>query len=562
MVVVGATTVAALVVLRLVGIQIYTEPWTVDPWFYTALMANFDFVYEHFGTTYFASRLPAILPGLFLNSFLTPQQAYLVLHLVFFLAGGVFLYLLVRTLFGVGVAVLLYPAVLLNAIYVDAHTWDYVDGFVITYLSGGLYFLASCVGGRSRVRPALAGFFFAAAVTTNLFATALVLGGIAAYLFVRLRTDRRAALARLAVEGTWLAAGAGVLLVACGLFARQHGGRFLFFMPSIDALRTNNMAEFKVPGYDWMRGEPRLLVPGFLAAVVALTWRRGERSKGERLGLALTVMGVRLVVLLAEREFRGPSTILQLEYYFDQLFPYFFIMLATAVFLLLSWASPEISASLSVLAGIGLVVGAIPLVVVFGIGRTELWGPSGAAITVALMAATVLLAFVLRLGLARWLTPAVAFVAVVLAAGSVGYASAANLSTHWKMANQGPLASAGDVFSIGVDLMDFMKSNGLEKGPPPAFWFDQSRDASLLSLQSLYFPFTVVSSEMSMPTPKLRARLEELSATRVVLLCADPACGRGGEALKNAGYEPVLVAAQRLDSGSKSVWVEAYRLIS
>ena len=155
--VVGLSTAAALVVLRLVNTQIYTEPGTIDPWLYTALMTNFDFIYDHFSTTYYASRLPAILPGYFLNSFLTPQQAYVVLHLVFFLAGALFLYLLVRTLFGVRVAVLLYPAFLTNAMYVDAHTWDYVDGFVITYLSGGLYFLASCTGRRSRVRPALAG---------------------------------------------------------------------------------------------------------------------------------------------------------------------------------------------------------------------------------------------------------------------------------------------------------------------------------------------------------------------------------------------------------------------
>ena len=160
--VVGVSTAAGLVVLRLVRTQIYNDPWTIDPWLYTALMTNFDFIYPHFVTTYYASRLPMILPGYFLNSFLTPQHAYVVLHVVFFLAGALFLYLLVRTLFGVRVAILMYPAILLNAIYVNAHTWDYMDGFVITYLSASLYFLASCTGRRSHVRPALSGFFFAA----------------------------------------------------------------------------------------------------------------------------------------------------------------------------------------------------------------------------------------------------------------------------------------------------------------------------------------------------------------------------------------------------------------
>ncbi len=144
-----ATSVAALTILRLLDTQIYTEPSTVDPWLYTALMTNFDTIYGWFTATYYASRLPVILPGLFLNSFLTPQQAYVILHLVMFFTGGAFLYLLVRWLFGVRIALFVYPAVLTNAAYVDAHTWDYVDGFVITYLAAGLYFLVSSIRGES-----------------------------------------------------------------------------------------------------------------------------------------------------------------------------------------------------------------------------------------------------------------------------------------------------------------------------------------------------------------------------------------------------------------------------
>ena len=547
--------------LRLVHTQIYTEPGTIDPWLYTALMTNFDFIYHHFVTTYYASRLPAILPGYFLNSFLTPQQAYVVLHIVFFLAGALFLYLLVRTLFGVRVAVLMYPAILTNAIYVNAHTWDYVDGFVITYLSGGLYFLASCIGRRSRVRPALAGFFFAAAAMTNIFATLLVLFGVAAYLFVRSRTDRLAALARIAIETAWFLTGAAILLLGCGLFAREHGGQFLFFMPSIHVASAINLSTYKAPDYGWMLGEPRLLVPVFLVAVVAVAWRRRRRPEGERLGLALTVAGTWVVVLLALWEFFRRGTLLQLPYYFDLLFPFFFVMLAAAVFELLGWTSREKVASFATLAGIGLVVGAAPLAIVFGIERTEPWSRGGTWITVALMAATLLLAVVLRLGLALGRTAAVALVAAALAIGSVGYASAANATTYLKMTNAGLPEDAGDVFSIGVQLMDFMERNGLQEGALPDFWYNQKRDPSLISLQSLYYyGFTLVSGEMPIPDAELRTRLDALGAKLVVLLCSDSACGGGGAALSRAGYDPVLAAAGRLHAGSKSVWVEAYRL--
>jgi hypothetical protein len=524
-------------------------------------MTNFDFVYHHFGTTYYASRLPAVLPGYFLNSFLTPEQAYVVLHIVFFLAGALFLYLLARALFGVRVAILVYPAFLTNAIYVNAHTWDYVDGFVITYLSGGLYFLASCTGRRSRARPALAGFFFAAAAMTNIFATLLVLAGLAAYLFVRVTTDRRAAFVRVVVEAVWFLTGGAVLIVGCGLFAREHGGRFLFFMPSIDALSAINPADYKAPDYEWMRGEPRLLVPVFLVAVVALAWRPRRPPESERLGLALTVAGAAIVLALAFLEFFRNGTFLQVEWYFDLLFPYFFVMLAAAVFVLLAWATRELVASHASLAGIGLVVGAAPLAVVLGTERAELSGRGGAKIVVALMAATLLLALVLRLGLARGRTSAVALVAGALAIGSVGYASAANVSTRGYMANQGLMAEADEVFSIGVQLIDFMERNGLQEGALPAFWFDYSQEPSLISYSSLYFyGYTLVSDKMPIPDRELRARLEALGATLVVLLCADPTCGGGGAALRHAGYDSALVAAQRLDAGAKSVWIEAYRL--
>jgi hypothetical protein len=67
-------------------------------------MTNFEVAYGWFDQTYYAARLPMILPGLALNSFLSPVAAYVVLRVVFLLGGVAFLYLLVRTLFGVRVA--------------------------------------------------------------------------------------------------------------------------------------------------------------------------------------------------------------------------------------------------------------------------------------------------------------------------------------------------------------------------------------------------------------------------------------------------------------------------
>jgi hypothetical protein len=556
--IVGMSTAAALAVLRFVNTQIYTVPGTIDPWLYTAFMTHFDFAYLHFGNTYYASRLPVILPGLFLNAFLTPPQTYVAVHMVLFLAGGLFLYLLVRTIFGTRVAMMLYPAVLTNAIYVNAHSWDYFDGFVITYVSGGLYFLASWAGKWPRARLMLAGFLLTAATMANLFAALLVVGGLAAYSFVRWTTDRRGALARLATDGGWILIGASALLVSCGLFARDHGGRFLFFMPSIEAARAINLADYKLPGFGWMSGEPRLLVPGFLAAMLALTWRRSRAPESERFGLALAAAGIGTVLTLALWEFFGSGTFLQLEYYFDLLLPFLLVLLAAAVSALLTWQSRDVVKSYALLSGLGLFAGALPLMVVFGI-RLRGGGP----IVVALMGATLVLTCVLRLGLAPRRTSAIALLAVVLAIGSVSYASAANRTTQSKTANPELLADADEVFAIGIQLIDFMQRNGLEQDDLPAFWYDASRDASLISLQSLYFyGFTLVSTEMPIPDSVLRMRLEALRAKHIALLCAEPTCGGASAALRHAGYDAVPVAAQRLGAGSKSVWVEAYQLRS
>src|SRR5436189_4253135 len=67
----------------------------IDPWLYTALFVNFDFIYKTFGYTYYATRLPWIIPGYLLNLLFSPVAAYYILHLVFFFGGGLFAYFLV-----------------------------------------------------------------------------------------------------------------------------------------------------------------------------------------------------------------------------------------------------------------------------------------------------------------------------------------------------------------------------------------------------------------------------------------------------------------------------------
>lgn len=559
--IVVGTSVAALGVLRLLDTQIYTEPWTVDPWLYTALMTNFDSVYGWFNGTYYASRLPVVLPGLFLNSFLKPQAAYVVLHLTMYLAGATFLYLLIRSLFGVRVALFMFPVVLTNAAFVDAHTWDYVDGFVITYLAAGLYFLVSSLHGGGPVRLALAGFFLAAAVASNLFASLLALGGILAYIYGRSRSTAVLAPRRLALDAGLFSLGALILLGACGAFAHKHGGRTLFFMPSVDAARTLSTAPWKLPNYEWIWGEPRLLIPLFVAAAAALAYPFRPRS--ERAGIAPAFVAVVIVVFLglAYVEFFRSGTFLQLEYYFDLLYPFIFVALATVVVSLVGTGRLLDSPTRPTVAALGFAAGVAPLVAVYGFDRLHLWGRRGSVVAVLLLVGGLAAVALQRFSTTRRFAVAFAPLAVALVVTGVNYASAASATTHGTFETHGSaLENADDVFSIGAKLIDFMHANGLEDSVP-GFWFDESTDPAMTGLQSLYFyAFTYLNTQMPNIDSYFRSAMESREPRNVVLLCIEPTCEGGPNAMRRAGYEFHPVAESKLSSRSKSIWVKAYAM--
>jgi hypothetical protein len=555
-----ASTITALIVLRLVHTQIYNEPWTIDPWLYTALITNFGFTYHWFNATYYAARLPLILPGVFLNSFLTPEQAYVVFHLAFFLIGGLFLYLLVRSLFGMQVALFIYPAFLTNAVYVDAHTWDYFDGAVITYLCGGLYFLVSSIGGTSRVRPALAGFFCAAAATTNLYATLLIVAAILAYLYGRATLDRRFAVRSVALDIVWFSLGAVVLLGACGSFARAHGGRFLFFMNSIEALNDFSTAQWKLPTYTWMRAEPRLLIPLFVGAIAGIAWRRRRTTDRAVVGLALAGAAVGIFLILAIWEFTRSGTFLQLPYYYSPVYPFFFVALATALFGLRDRIS-EHYVPVAALPLLGLIAGATPLVAIYRFNLDDLWGERGSVITLILMGATLAAVLTVRFTDRPGLMFLVASVAATLAIAGVNYASAANATTHADFGtHNSSLADADEDFKIGMQLIAFMRRGGFQESLP-AFWYDASANSALTGLQSLYYwGYTWLNLKMPVIDERFRLRTEQLSPKNIILLCTEPTCRHGPEAMRRAGYQIRRAAVQRLHSGSETVWVRAYAL--
>lgn len=554
------TTGAAVVVLWLIDVQIYSEPWSIDPWLYTSLMANFDFAYQFFGGTYYAARLPLIIPGVFLNHYLSPEDAYVVLHLAFFLAGGLFMYLSIRSLFGAKTAVFLYPVVLTNAIYVDSHTWDYFDGAVITFLAAGIYFAAASFRATSPVRPTLAGFFLAAAVATNLFAGLHVMTVLLSYVLARAVVERQRALRGIVLNLMWFVAGAVGLLAGCGWFAASNGGDFLFLENAIRALDNLSTAQYKLPTYDWMKDEPRLMVPVFVSLGAVLAWFRKPGAARSPLAAFLLIGGGATYLLLAVWEFAFSGTFLQLFYYFDTLYPFVFIGLAATVFYLLA----ERRASLWFLTGVGTGAGAAPLIVIYGFDLTRLVGSAGVKVTLVAMVGTLLaLSAVLFTARGARALPTVGVLVAVLAAFTVNYGSAANNMTHQQFETAtSVLADADDTFAIGAQLMSFTERHELETSLP-GMWYEATADSALIGLQSLYFfAYSYLNLKMPEIDEDFRQRTEIIAPKNVVLLCTEPTCRQGPHAMRRAGYRIRRIAAERLDAGSKSIWVQAYALES
>ena len=117
------------------GAPLQPRPGRSTPGCTRRMFVNFDHIYGQFANTYYASRLPWILPGRIVYSVLPTDAAYWVLHGLAFVGGVAALFVLVlgtsASLAGVAGAATL----ALSPMYWNAQYWDYVDGVTLTYLA-------------------------------------------------------------------------------------------------------------------------------------------------------------------------------------------------------------------------------------------------------------------------------------------------------------------------------------------------------------------------------------------------------------------------------------------
>ena len=94
----------------------YNPVGTIDPWLYTALWTNFDQIYDHFVGTYYASRIPWIVPGYALNLLFDHRTAYFIIYIAFFFVGAILLYVVCRRWFGAIAALVAYIGLMKSAV--------------------------------------------------------------------------------------------------------------------------------------------------------------------------------------------------------------------------------------------------------------------------------------------------------------------------------------------------------------------------------------------------------------------------------------------------------------
>jgi hypothetical protein len=538
---------------------LYNPVGFVDPWLYTSLFGNFDWAYSIFSDTYYAARLPWVIPGYVLHSVLPARAAYFLLHACFFYGGGLFAYLLVRRYVGRAGALAAFAFLLGTQLYYISESWNYFDGAIVTFMLAAFSFCLTRAAGRRRnVHMALGGVFTAAAVFTNIFVVVLAVGIPALYLWLNGRElTRRAGPDDL---GAFFI-GAFALGLVCGLFAVVKGGAFLFWLPQIrSANRLVGSSEFATHSWDWVPNNPRLWAPAFIAfvAAAACAWTRDRRDLVWRftLGSAIYAAASEAFMLLWDLTLNGST--LQSTYYFSLLLTSMTMCIGGVVGLLLHTVPEGRRASVALIAS--AVAVATPLMAIYLDDEGALTGRSGTWITAA-AAATALL--VVAVTLANRSRRAPSLMAVLAGAAVLGTPAFAIDSSADVFDYSRSNSARGDVYRLGMKLIDYLRTTGIQENGRRGlfFWYhgyDHGVPNFRVGLQSLYFyAGTYIGTKMPQVDRELRYRMKYFvpANAHLVLLCEERECSGGPIALHRAGYRLASRSERLLSSGHTHVWV-------
>lgn len=254
---------------------------TIDPFLYLGYIRNFSHFITIFGNTYYASRLPFIIPGYICYHIFPPLVANYVLHLGFYYLALFSLYFILRIAINRRTA--LFTATLMGfyPYFLAAAGWDYVDGAGIAYflLTVLLVTLAAksthtaqpVTNSKQRVSQTisnkcgllllLAGMSLATLIYTNMLLLIMIPSLAIYYLVMRPQSWISMLMSALIVTD-------GVILVTIFLctISLLAGGSFLFFKPSIYMVGYFLMVPniWLAHGNTWLLFVPFMVFPIFI----------------------------------------------------------------------------------------------------------------------------------------------------------------------------------------------------------------------------------------------------------------------------------------------------------
>jgi hypothetical protein len=543
---------------------LYNPVGWVDPWLYTAFFVNFGWVHHMFFDTYYGARVPWIFPGYTLHALLPTGAAYFVLHASFFFAGGLFNYFLIRRYVGRTGALVGYAFLLGSQMYFASESWDYIDGAVITYMSGALCFTLTIQHGRRRVVEMMAGgVFAAAAVLTNIFVVVFVAGIPLLYVALNWRSVRNEKNVLLDDIGAF-SIGALALTAVCSIFSLANGGPVMFWNAQVHAVHHILAGPpFGVTSWSWVIQAPRVWAPVFLAAVAAvLCWTsRHRRDTAWRFTVAGSAYLLASEAFLLLWDLVSSGTTLQWVVYFSILLPAMTICVGgvTALVIRELRTKPE-----SLLCVGGAMLGIVlPLLLIYAGDHRALTGRTGTYITCGIAAVAFSLLALKAWTSNRWRSAmGVLVLAAVVAMPAFAIDSSADVFANGRT-NQ----TRADTYGLGGQLISYLRSSGVQGNRRFVFWY-RGYNAGVpnlrVGLQSLYFyAATFLGTSMPRIDRELRRRIKWAEPDgRIVLLCDRERCSDAPAALTAAGYRVEPWREQLLVAGRSHVWVRILSLKS
>jgi hypothetical protein len=443
--------------------------------------------------------------------------------------------------------------------YWNAQYWDYVDGASLTYALAGLCFGLPLATGRVRAASLFAaGVFFAAAVTTNPFVTLVALTYPIKYAILQPATGLRQRSALALMDLVALLLGVAALVITLGFFAHSNGGPFRYGNPQRNFVLSgpNACGTYKAAGYEWVRNEPKLLVPLFLLAVAVPVLAYGRRLPPFRFAAGAIGGLAFLTAVIYAWEFIAGGAVLEYSYYFS----YFAGSIALTVASLAA-----VVASLTPLrwaANVGVAVAStaaavVALGLIYESDRSEWTASAGARISVWIMAfaaAAILLALATRR--TRGGVPA-----CVAAIGAVAFAShfAIN-SASQTFQYSGSYPDNRSLYHAAGDNVAFINRAIAADEPMPRFWYAAANRPEFTALQSMYFyAFTAIGYHLPKVGADVRQRLDLWKPRSIVMLCETRDCEGAVGALRRAGYAYREDKAERISRGRIRLWTVILR---